>query len=337
VKDLIRELTEAYGPSGSEGAVRELVRGEIERTGVLKKKGSELTVDPLGNLILVRKGTGGGRRVMLAAHMDEIGVVVTYIDEKGFVRFAAVGGVGTLGLPGARVRFANGATGVVGLERLEDRTRVPGMEKFFIDVGAAGRDSSLVKVGDTACFLRTFEAMGGRYSSKAMDDRAGCAVLLQVLRDLPSSPHDVTFVFTVQEEVGLRGATTSGYGVDPEIAVAVDVTDTGDTPESLPMAVQLGAGPAIKVKDGGMLSHAGVKDWLARTAEEARIPFQLEVLAAGTTDARAIQTSRAGVPAGCVSIPCRYIHSPSETIDSEDALGAAKLLVRALAAPIDIG
>jgi endoglucanase len=147
----------------------------------------------------------------------------------------------------------------------------------------------------------------------------------------------VAFVFTVQEEVGLRGATTSGYGVDPEIAVAVDVTDTGDTPECLPMAVQLGAGPAIKVKDGGMLSHAGVKDWLVRTAEGGSIPFQLEVLAAGTTDARAIQTSRAGVPAGCISIPCRYIHSPSETIDSADALGAARLLVRALSGPIDIG
>jgi endoglucanase len=269
--------------------------------------------------------------------MDEIGVIVTHIDEKGFLRFAAVGGVGTLGLAGSRVRFADGTTGVIGLERLEDKSRVPGLEKFFIDVGAAGRDGGPVKVGDTACFLRTFQEMGGRYSSKAMDDRAGCAVLLQVLRDLGSTPHDVAFVFTVQEEVGLRGATTSGYGVDPEIAVAVDVTDTGDTPECLPMAVQLGAGPAIKVKDGGMLSHAGVKDWLVRTAEAGRIPFQLEVLAAGTTDARAIQTSRAGVPAGCISLPCRYIHSPSETIDSADALGAARLLVRALAAPIDIG
>jgi putative aminopeptidase FrvX len=337
VKDLMRELTEARGPSGDEEAIRAIVRREIERTGVLKTRGSSLTVDPLGNLILLRPGTGGGRRLMLAAHMDEIGVIVTHVDEKGFLRFAPVGGVGTLGLAGSRVQFAGGAVGVIGVERLEDKSRVPAIEKFYIDVGAAGREACAVKVGDTACFVRAFDEMGGRWSSKAMDDRAGCAVLLQVLRELSASPHDVLFVFTVQEEVGLRGATTSGYGVDPEIAVAVDVTDTGDTPECLPMAVRLGAGPAVKVKDGGMLAHAGVRDWLVRTAAEGGIPYQLEVLTSGTTDARAIQTSRAGVPSGCLSIPCRYIHTVSETIDSADAQGAVRLLVRALSGPIDLG
>jgi tetrahedral aminopeptidase len=351
VKDLIKELTEARGPSGDEEAIRAVVRREIERTGTLKKKGARLSTDPMGNLILLRPGTGGaaggggtgsgaagggGRRVMLAAHMDEIGVIATHVDEKGFIRFAPLGGVGTLGLLGARVRFSSGAVGVIGVERVEDRSRVPSMDKHYIDVGADGRGSCAVKVGDSACFVRTFDEMGTRWSSKAMDDRAGCAVLLQVLRELGPSPHDVSFVFTVQEEVGLRGATTSGYGVDPEIAVAVDVTDTGDTPECLPMAVRLGAGPAIKVKDGGMLAHAGVRDWLVRTAEEGGIPFQLEVLTYGSTDARAIQTSRAGVPAGCLSIPCRYVHSPSETIDQADALGAVRLLVRALSGPIPV-
>ena len=215
--------------------------------------------------------------------------------------------------------------------------KVPGLERFYLDIGARDKASVGVKVGDTACFFRPFEEVGGRLVSKAMDDRVGCAVLLQVLRDLESSPHDVHVVFTVQEEVGLRGATTSGFGVDPEVAIAVDVTDTGDTPECSPMAVHLGKGPAIKVRDSGMLAHVGVKDWLVRTAEGAGIPFQLEVLDHGTTDARALQTTRAGVPAGCVSVPTRYIHSPSEMVDPDDVRDAVRLLVAALSGPIAIG
>ena len=192
-------------------------------------------------------------------------------------------------------------------------------------------------MGDVACFQRTCEALGDRMVAKAMDDRIGCAVLLQVMRELGASPHDLSFVFTVQEEVGLRGAVTSGYGVEPDIALAVDVTLTGDTPECPPMAVELGAGPAIKIKDGGMLAHIGVKDWLLAKAGGAGIPFQREVLVTGTTDASAIQTTRAGVPAGCVSIPTRYVHMPSEMVDYRDVQGAVKLLVAALSGPIDIG
>ena len=173
--------------------------------------------------------------------------------------------------------------------------------------------------------------------AKAMDDRVGCAVLLRVMKDLSKSPHDLFFVFTVQEEVGLRGAGAAGFGVEPEIALAVDVTLTGDTPECPPMAVALGDGPAIKIKDGGMLAHAGVKDWLIRTAEAARIPYQREVLTAGTTDAGAIQTTRAGVPSGCVSVPCRYVHLPSEMVDADDVAGSVGLLTAALCGPIDIG
>ena len=256
---------------------------------------------------------------MLAAHMDEIGIVVSHVDAKGFLRFSNIGGVRPLNLNGSRVRFADGTVGVIGLEKLDEPGKVPGLERFYLDVGATDKASVKVKVGDTAGFFRPFEEVGSRLVSKAMDDRVGCAVLLQVLRDLPAAtPHDVHVVFTVQEEVGLRGATTSGYGVDPEVAIAVDVTGTGDTPECFPMAMDLGKGPAIKVRDGGMLAHVGVKDWLVRTAEGAGIPYQLEVLEGGTTDGRAIQTSRAGVPTGCVSVPTRYIHTPSEMVDLED-------------------
>ena len=339
MKDLIRSLTECFGPSGCEAAVRELITRELPR-------GVEKRVDAMGNLIVHRagapnatgyRGGAGGRRIMLAAHMDEIGIVVTYVDQKGFLRFGNVGGVMPLPLTGGRVRFSQGITGVIGLEKLEDSSRVPGMEKFYIDVGASGPADCPVRVGDVASFHRGFEDCGARMVAKAMDDRIGCAVLLTVMKQLGRSPHDLSFVFTVQEEVGLRGAGTSGYGVEPEIALAVDVTLTGDTPECAPMAVTLGGGPAVKIKDGGMLAHAGVKDWLLRTAEAGAIPCQREVLVRGTTDASAIQVSRAGVPAGCVSIPCRYVHSPSEMVDYGDVEGAVKLLLRALSEPVDIG
>ena len=156
------------------------------------------------------------------------------------------------------------------------------------------------------------------------------------LRDLGDSPHDVYAVFTVQEEVGLRGAVVSAFGIEPEVALAVDVTGTGDIPESPPMAVELGAGPAVKVMDRGFLAHPGVKQWLIDGAERLGIPYQREVLQLGSTDARAIQLTRSGVPTGALSLPARYIHSPSEMVDLRDLQGAARLLAGLLAEPIDL-
>ncbi len=329
--ELISRLTQCWGPSGSEGGVRDVIRREAEGAG------RTVSVDPLGNLIVTRKGSGGGKRVMLAAHMDEIGIVVSHVDEQGFLRFSNIGGLRALNLAGGRVRFADGTVGVIGLERLEDPSRVPHLDRFYIDVGAAGRGSVGVRVGDTASFVRPLERAGSRLVAKAMDDRVGCAVLLETLRLLEDSRHEIHFVFTVQEEVGLRGATTSGYGVAPDLAVAVDVTATGDTPECFPMAMALGKGPAIKVRDSGLLAHLGVREWLLRAAAAAGIPSQLEVLEGGATDAAAIQMTRSGVPSGCVSIPTRYLHTPSEMVDLTDVTGAVKLLVAALSGPIEIG
>jgi putative aminopeptidase FrvX len=335
MKEIIRRLSEAYGPSGSEAGVRELITKEI-KAAAGKRKGLDLRTDAMGNLI-VRMPGAKGKRVMLAAHMDEIGIVATHVEEKGFIRFAGLGGMRPLSFLGGRVRFENGTIGAIGLERLEEPSKIPAMDKFYVDVGARDKTSCPVKVGDAAGFIRDFHDDGDRIVGKALDDRIGCAVLLRVLPLLEGSPHDISFVFTVQEEIGCRGATTSGYGVDPEIALAVDVTATGDTPECAPMAVGLGAGPAIKVKDSGMISHPGVRKWLVRTAEKKGIPYQTEVLQDGSTDARSMQLVRSGVPAGCVSIPCRYIHTPSETADLRDALAASELLLAALSADIDIG
>ena len=160
-----------------------------------------------------------------------------------------------------------------------------------------------------------------------MDDRIGVAVLIETLRLFRSSPNQVFFVFSVQEQVGLRGATTAAFGLDPDIGIAVDVTRSGDTPKGIKMDVALGSGPAIKVRDSGMLSDPRVVDWMVKTAEKSGYPYQLEVLEGGTTDARAIQLTRAGVPAGCVSIPCRYVHAPSEMVDFNDVQYAVKLLL----------
>ncbi len=342
MKELIKKLTETYGPSGREERIREVIKGEIEGLA------DEMRVDVMGNLIALKRGSsppappklgGRGRKVMLAAHMDEIGIIVTHVDEKGFLRFARVGGVRPLALVGGRAVFADGTVGTFGLEKREpeEAKKVPGFDKLYLDVGAKDKESAPVGVGDIAGFQRPFAAQGDRLMAKSLDDRVGCAVLIQVMRDLESSPHDVYFVFSVQEEVGLRGAITSTYGIQPDLGISVDVTITGDTPEARTMAVSLGEGPAVKVKDGGMLAHPAVKNLLVETAEELGIPYQLEVLAGGTTDAMAIQVSRAGVPAGCLSIPCRYVHTPTEMVDHNDVLNAVKLFVALLSKPIELG
>jgi endoglucanase len=330
VKKLIKKLTEAYGPSGNEEGIREIIRAEI---GSLP---DEVRVDALGNLIAIKRGTGGGKRVMLSAHMDEIGLVVSYVDEKGFLRAQPLGGVNVMTLVGSRVQFADGATGVISPEKGDEMKKDPDLAKLYIDVGATSREEAKGRLGQAASFVRPFADLGRRVVAKAMDDRIGCAVLIEVLRKLKGSPHDVYFCFSVQEEVGLRGARTGSYGIDPEVGIAVDVTGAGDTPEARRVAMKLGAGPCIKVMDGGMLSHPGINNLLIGAAESHGIPYQLEVLPGGTTDAMAIQLARSGVPASCISIATRYIHTPSEMVDMDDVENGVKLFLAFLGQAIEL-
>ncbi|HNR46915.1 MAG TPA: M42 family metallopeptidase [Anaerolineaceae bacterium] len=329
MKELIRKLVEAVGPSGYEGAVRDLVRSEISDSV------GELRVDAMGNLI-ARKGQrqNGGLRIMLSAHMDEIGVMATHIDENGFVRFTTIGGVHPRTCFGGRVQFVNGTRGLIGGERTDAPDKIHSFEQLFIDVGASSRETCPVKVGDIAAFDRPMIDLGDRLVSKAMDDRIACAVLIETLRAIKKSPHELFFVFSTQEEVGLRGATTAAYAIDPDLGISVDVTLSGDTPKGVKMEVALGKGPAIKVRDGGMLADPRVVRLMVASAEKAGLPYQLEVLEGGTTDARAIQMARAGVPSGCVSIPCRYVHSPSEMVDYRDVQQSVQLLTALLSGPI---
>jgi len=330
MKDTIKKLVETWGPSGAEHRVRALIEQEIDGLA------DETQTDALGNLIALKKGDGSGKKVMLSAHMDEIGVIVSWVDGKGFVRINPIGGVRPLYEAMGRIAFENGTIGVIGLEKMEKPDQVPPFDKLYVDVGASSREDCPVQVGDFGSFVRPMVETGGHLTSKAMDDRIGCAVLIQTLRELGSSPHEVYFCFSSQEEVGLRGAMTGAFGISPDVGIAIDVTGAGDTPEpQSKMATQLDKGPAIKVKDGGMLATPWVKEWMIRTAEANAIPYQLEVLAGGTTDARAIQTTQAGIPAGCLSIVTRYIHSPSETVSYSDVLNSVKLLLAMLSKPIE--
>jgi putative aminopeptidase FrvX len=333
MKPLIQKLVETQGPSGYESQIRAVVREEVEPYA------DALHVDALGNLIVQKgKGSADGIKIMLAAHMDEIGVMVTQVDENGFVRFTTLGGVRPSNCIGGRVKFLNGAAGVIFMEPPDDMTKLPTIEQLYIDLGLSSSQDAKVRIGDVGTFDRPFLDLGKRLVAKSMDDRIGTAVLVETLRQVKDTPHQLYFVFSTQEEVGLRGATTAAFGIDPDLGLSVDVTDTGDTPRrtKVRMEVSLGKGPAIKVRDSGMLADRRVVDWLVRGAEKLKLPYQMEILERGTTDARAMQIARAGVPAGCLSIPCRYIHSPSEMVDFEDVHNAVRLLVDLVSHPVEL-
>ncbi len=327
MKPLIQKLVETQGPSGYETQIRSVVREEVQPYA------DDIQVDALGNLIVHKgKGNTNGKKIMLAAHMDEIGVMVTQVDKEGFVRFTSLGGVRPYTCVGGRVRFLNGECGAINMEPLDDLSKVATFEQQYIDLGYSSNQDAKVRVGDVATFERPFLDLGKRLVAKSLDDRIGVAVLIETLRGIQETPHQLYFVFSTQEEVGVRGATTAAFGIDPDLGLAVDVTGTGDTPQrsKVRMEVSLGNGPAIKVRDGGMLADRRVVDWMMQAAEKLGLPYQMEILPGGSTDARAMQITRAGVPAGCLSIPCRYVHSPSEMVDYDDVRHAVTLLVELL-------
>jgi endoglucanase len=325
MKALIKKLVSISGPSGYESSIR----CEIEET--IKPFVDGCTTDALGNLI-ARKGqkTGQGKTILLAAHMDEIGIMVTHVDQNGYARFTNLGGVYPRNTAGGRVRFLNGASGVIGIEPHNSAYSVPALDKMFIDFGVDSAKDCPVGIGDVAVFERTFEDLGGRLVAKAMDNRCGVAVLIETLRELKDGPNEIAAVFTVQEEVGSRGAQAAAFGVDPDLGIVIDVTVAGDTPKSTTTQVKLGKGPAVHIKDLGSLATPEVSAWIEAGARKAKIATQVSILPYGYTDARSIQPSRAGVPTGGISIPCRYVHTPSEMVDLKDMEESVKLLVHLL-------
>lgn len=322
--DLIKRLTQSFGVSGNEEEIREIIINEI------KDYIEDIKVDTLGNLIATKPGKG--KKIMVAAHMDEIGVMATYIDEKGFIRFSNVGGVSAFISIGQKVKFKNGTIGTVFYEeKLEDMKNLK-LSKMYIDIGAKDKKEAekLVRIGDVACFVGDAVKQGDLVISKALDDRSGCAVLIEAIKRMPQTDNEIYFVFTVQEEIGLRGAKTAAYQLKPDIAIAIDVTDTGDTPEAHLMEVKCGGGPAIKIKDNSIICHPEVKKLLEESAKNINIPYQYEILEYGGNDSGAIHISAGGVPSGAISIPCRYLHSPVEAASLEDIENIVKLLVEAI-------
>ncbi|MCC8169349.1 MAG: M42 family metallopeptidase [Oscillospiraceae bacterium] len=316
---LLEKLTQTDSPSGSERKVREIIGNEI------KKYCDEITVDALGNLIAHK--SGNGRKIMFAAHIDEIGVIASFIDENGFIRFGSVGGLEIKALVNRRVMFENGTMGVIGSEE-EGFSKKAEISKLYIDIGAKNKKEAekKVSVGDTAVFVGGFYKSGDIVVSKALDNRAGCYALIEAMKEIKDAKNDLYFVFTVQEEVGLRGAGAASFGIEPDFAVAVDVTDTGDTPDAPNMAVSLGKGAAVKVMDRSVMCDSDVRLHMVETAKTNKIPYQLEIMTDGGTDAGAIHKTKSGIKTGGISIPTRYIHSPSEMASVSDIKVCIKLI-----------
>ncbi|MBP3656041.1 MAG: M20/M25/M40 family metallo-hydrolase [Clostridia bacterium] len=321
---LLESILTAYGATSREGCVRGVIAAALE--GHV----DSMTTDVMGNLIAVKKGSGEGKRIMLSSHMDHIGLMVMDAQENGYLRVCNVGGIRPANMIAEHVAFENGAKGVVGAdEGVKDGLEI---RHLYIDVGAESREEALAiaPIGEIAVMAPRMAKLGAhRLASPAMDDRIACFIQAQVMLDLPKEiQNDVVAVFSVQEEVGLRGAAAAAFSMQPDMGIALDVTGVGDVPgheQHVPMA--LGKGAAVKIMDRSLICTPSVVSLLLDTAKEKEIPVQREVLPYGGTDAGAIQKTGCGVPSGVISIPCRYIHSAAETVDLRDVQAAHDLLL----------
>lgn len=320
---LLKELVSIYGPSGNEGLIKEYIENEI------KNYVDEIIEDDLGNLIARKKGNG--KRVMIAAHMDQIGLMITDIDDKGFLRFTNIGGISPFITLSQQVIFENGTVGVISAEPIDDISKLK-LSNMFVDIGANNKEEAekLVNIGDICVYKSEYGENDNVIFTKCLDDRVGCYIAIEAIKQIENPKNDLYFVFTVQEEVGLRGARTSAYKIEPEIGIALDVTGSGDTPKAKTFAVGLNKGTAIKVKDNSILTHPKLRQLMVEIAKKNDIPYQMEVLEFGGTDSGAIHLTKEGVPSGVISIPTRYVHSTIEMASKNDILNSTKLLIELL-------
>jgi putative aminopeptidase FrvX len=338
IKSLLETLSNAHGISGWEGSVQQIVKKEIEPYV------DEIRVDNLGNLIATKKGEKPS--ILIEAHADEIGLMVKHVDEKGFIRFIRIGGWFDQTLLNQRVIIhtrSGSVTGVIGSKpphvmRDEDKKKVVQSRDMFIDIGCTSQkevEDLGISPGTPISIDRTFaDLQGDKVTGKAFDNRAGLVVIIEALKRTKSKS-TIYFVATVQEEVGLKGAKVAAYNLNPDLAIAADVTIPGDHPgiEKMDAPVEIGKGPVLVVADAsgrGLIATPQVIEWLVGTAKEFDIPAQLEVSDGGTTDATAISLTRSGIPTGVISVATRYIHSPVEVLCISDINKAADLMARAL-------
>jgi len=339
MNELLRKLADAPGISGFEDNIRNLMRDELE------KYADKVEVDQMGNIIALKKGDPNGKKIMLAAHMDEIGLMVRFIDEKGFIKFSKIGGINDQMLLNQTVEIYTDEgiiIGVIGSKpphkmKATEKKKIIGSEDMFIDIGAKDKEDAekLVSIGDPIIFKHNFsELPNNLITGKALDNRVGCLVLIEVLKRVKSKAN-IYAVGTVQEEVGLKGARTSAYKINPDMALALDVTIAGDHPgiKEDEAPAKIGEGPAIILTDAsgrGIITHPLVKKMLIEAADKNEIPYQIEVSDGGTTDATAIHLTREGIPAGVLSVATRYIHTPVSVVSLDDMENTIKLLVAAL-------
>lgn len=333
ILELQKQLVEVALPSGFEKPQGKLL-AELAKPYV-----DEVFSDALGNVYCHKKGPG--KRMMFPAHMDVIGMMVTFVDAKGFLRFEPIGGHSPAGLVGTVVRTESGVCGTIRADATADVYKngygAVDVHDLYIDIGAESKEEAeeLAPIGSVCVFdAPTTMGAGNTMISPYTDDLCGCIALLIAMEELKDTQteNDLWFVFTVQEEVGLRGAKPAAWDVQPYMGIAVDVTRTGDTSSDIDgqrMQVALGKGPTVKIKDTSVQCNPQVMELLRKAAKENKIPYQDEILLAGGTDTAAVQKSRAGVLSGCVSIPCRNIHAPAEIVDLTDVENVGKLLAAA--------
>lgn len=329
MNELLKKLTESAGVSSAEKEVRLLIRD------LIADYVDEWHVDALGNLIAQKKGTGElDIRIMLDAHMDEVGLMITEVDSSGLLRFETVGGIDDRTLLGKVVQVGpEKVTGVIGarpihLLKTSQRNSIVKMESMRIDIGAKNKTSATgkVKIGDLVNFVTDYEEFGPTAIGKAFDDRAGCAVLIEILRGDPY-PFDIIAAFTVQEEVGLRGAQVAAYSIKPDAAIVLECTPAYDLPsdQDLSPNVALGKGASIYVMDRVTIQDPRLVSHIIRTAEENAIPFQIRQPGGGGTNTAVIQSVHGGIPAATIAIPGRYAHTPHMLINLEDYANVIKL------------
>jgi len=321
---ILSRLTQAFGPSGREKEIAALL------ASYSRDYADSVHTDGMGNLIVHKSGSG--KKIMVAAHMDEVGVIVTHIDKNGYLYFSPVGGVKEADLLAKRVVFDNGLTGVVGRERKTNAEGKP-VGKYFIDIAVCDEQEARQKIreGDMAVLAGPFVENDSHVISKALDNRAGCFVALEALKQYRGDS-DLYFVFTAQEEVGLRGAKTAACTLVPDLALVVDTTISYDTPKE-EYRTSINKGAAIKVMDRTIIVSPEIKNWMTKTAQKVGLNYQYEVITAGGTDSGPIHLSKGGIPTGGIAIPVRYLHSGSEIAAKSDLESACKLLAALLEDP----
>lgn len=327
---LLKRLCSAHGVSGQEDEVRKIILKEIEPCA------DSVEISPLGNIIAFKKGKKRAKtRLMICAHMDEVGMIVTHVTDEGLLRFEPVGGIDRRVLPGKSVTVAGKIPGVVGIKPIhlleaDERGKSVPLKDLYLDIGALTREEALAHVtpGDTATFDSVFDTAHGRVKARALDDRAGCAQMIQVMKD--GLEYDATFAFTVQEETGLGGAKTAAFAVGPQAAIVLEATTAADVPGVAKdrQVCRLGEGPVISFMDRHTIYDRKLYRLAFDAAKDAGVKCQAKQAVAGGNDAGAIHVSRGGVRTIAVSLPCRYLHSAAGVIAQEDFLASRRLVAQ---------